>query len=306
MLVAQAVGEALASPHPGVQHVFGVIGSGNFAVTNALVAAGATFVAARHEGGAVCMADAYARVTGRPGVCSVHQGPGLTNAMTGLTEAAKSRTPLLLLAADTSAAASQSNFRIEQDRLVNAVGALAERLYSPETAVADARRAYRRAQVERRPVVLMLPLDVQAAPCPQALDAPRADKTRALLPVRPAAAAVDEAVRVLRSAQRPLVLAGRGAVLSDARAPLEALGERLGALLATSAVANGLFTGNPWSLGISGGFASPAAAELIGEADVVLGFGVALNMWTTRHGRLVSPNATVIQVDRDVEAIGAY
>ena len=301
MRVAEALGEALS----GVQHVFGVIGSGNFAVTNALAANGARFVAARHEGGAITMADAYARVSGHPGVCSVHQGPGLTNAMTGLTEAAKSRTPLLLLAADTSAAASQSNFRIEQDRLVNAVGAVAERLYSPETAVADARRAYRRAQVERRPVVLMLPLDVQAAEGPPArtVQAPAAD---ALLPVRPARAALDEVARVLRAAQRPLILAGRGAVLSGARGPLEALGERLGALLATSAVANGLFTGNPWSLGISGGFASPAAADLIGEADVVLGFGVALNMWTTRHGRLVSPNATVIQVDHEPEAIGAY
>jgi thiamine pyrophosphate-dependent acetolactate synthase large subunit-like protein len=302
MRVAEAVGAALS----GVEHVFGVIGSGNFAITNALVANGATFVAARHEGGAITMADAYARVSGHLGVCSVHQGPGLTNAMTGLTEAAKSRTPLLVLAADTSAAASQSNFRIEQDRLVNAVGAVAERLYSPETAVADAQRALRRAQVERRPVVLMLPLDVQAAPCPPSARTVRVPAPEALSSVRPSAAAIDEVARVLRSAQRPLILAGRGAVLADARGPLEALGERLGALLATSAVANGLFTGNPWSLGISGGFASPAAAELIGEADVVLGFGVALNMWTTRHGRLVSPNATVIQVDHEPEAIGAY
>jgi thiamine pyrophosphate-dependent acetolactate synthase large subunit-like protein len=304
MRVAQAVGEALASA--GVQEVFGVLGSGNFAVTNALVASGAVFVAARHEGGAISMADAYARVSGRLGVCSVHQGPGLTNAMTGLTEAAKSRTPLLLLAADTSAAASQSNFRIEQDRLVNAVGALAGRLYSPETALADARRAYRRAQTERRPVVLMLPLDVQAAECPSVSSAARVPEPTMLLPVRPSAAAVEEVAQVLASAQRPLILAGRGAVVSDARAPLEALGERLGALLATSAVANGLFAGNPWSLGISGGFASPAAAELIGEADVVLAFGVALNMWTTRHGRLVSPDAVVVQVDREPEAIGAY
>src|SRR5919202_2411499 len=206
MLVAQAVGEALAGSSPGVRHVFGLLGSGNFAVTNALVGAGATFVAARHEGGAITMADAYARVSGRPGVCSVHQGPGLTNAMTGLTEAAKSRTPLLLLAADTSAAASQSNFRIEQDRLVNAVGALAERLYSPETAVADAQRAFRRAQVERRPVVLMLPLDVQAAECPPARIV-RVPAPEALSSVRPSAAAVEEAARVLCSAQRPLILA---------------------------------------------------------------------------------------------------
>ena len=77
MNVAEAVGTALA--RRGVRHVFGLIGSGNFAVSNALVAAGAEFIAARHEGGAITMADAYARVTGRVGVCSVHQGPGLTN-----------------------------------------------------------------------------------------------------------------------------------------------------------------------------------------------------------------------------------
>ena len=164
MLVAEAVGRAIAQHGP--RHVFGLIGSGNFAVTNAMVAGGARFVAARHEGGAISMADAYAQVTGGLGVCSVHQGPGLTNTLTGLTEAAKSRTPLLLLAGDTAAAAIRSNFRIAQDQLVDSVGAVAERTYGPQTAVVDALRALRRARVERRPVVLMLPLDVQAATCP--------------------------------------------------------------------------------------------------------------------------------------------
>src|SRR5215213_398103 len=91
---------------------------------------------------------------------------GRANAMTGLTEAAKSRTPLVVLAADTAASAIRSNFRIEQDNLVRAVGAVPERLHGPASAVADAARAWRRAEVERRPVVLMLPLDVQAAPAP--------------------------------------------------------------------------------------------------------------------------------------------
>lgn len=302
MLVAEAVGRTLANL--GVRHVFGLIGSGNFAVSNALVAAGAQFVAARHEGGAITMADAWARVTGRVGVCSVHQGPGLTNAVTGLTEASKSRTPLLLLAADTAAAAIRSNFRIDQDGLVVAVGAAAERLHGPGTAVDDTVRAYRRAEAERRPVVLMLPLDVQAATCPQ--DPSRIPNAPVLRPVRPAAAAVAEAADALARARRPLIIAGRGAVLADARGPLERVGDALGALLATSAVANGLFAGNPWALGISGGFASPLAAELIAEADVVLAVGVALNMWTTRHGRLVSPDATVIQVDHEADAIGAH
>src|SRR6202047_3849157 len=155
MRVAEAVGQGLAKL--GADTVFGVVGSGNFTVTNALVAGGARFVAARHEGGAISMADAYAQVSGRVGLCSVHQGPGLTNTMTGLTEAAKSRTPLLLLAADTAASAIRSNFRIAQDQLVASVGAVAERLHGPQTAVADALRALRRAQLERRPVVLMLP-----------------------------------------------------------------------------------------------------------------------------------------------------
>lgn len=302
MLVAEAVGRALAER--GARHVFGLIGSGNFSVTNALVAGGATFVAARHEGAAISMADAYAQVTGRVGFCSVHQGPGLTNTMTGLTEAAKSRTPLLLLAGDTAAAAIRSNFRIAQDQLVTSVGAVAERVHGPDTAVVDALRALRRTQVERRPVVLMLPLDIQASPCPERCGL--SSVPTVLRPTRPAAAAVAEAADALVRARYPLIIAGRGARDASARAPLEQLAEMLGGLVATSAVANGLFADNPWSLGISGGFAAPAAAELIAQADVVLGAGVALNMWTTRHGRLLGPSATVIHIDHDADAIGAH
>src|SRR5262245_9979176 len=160
MLVSEAVGRALASE--GVRFVFGLLGSGNLAVTNALRDAGATFVAARHQTGAACMADGYSRVSGEVCCASVHQGPGLTNAITGLTEAAKSRTPIVVVAADTPAAAVRSNFKIDQDALVESVGAVAERVHGPETAVGDAVRAVRRARLERRAVVLMLPLDVQA------------------------------------------------------------------------------------------------------------------------------------------------
>ena len=99
--VAHWIGTALARD-AGVKTVFGVVGSGNFHVTNALTEHGARFIAARHEGGAAVMADAYARVSGELGVLTVHQGPGLTNALTGLTEAAKSRTPLLVLAAEAT------------------------------------------------------------------------------------------------------------------------------------------------------------------------------------------------------------
>src|SRR6266566_818222 len=160
MLVAEAVADALCAF--GADTVFGVVGSGNFHVTNALTARGARFVAARHECGAATMADAWARTSGRTGLLSLHQGPGFTNALTGITEAAKSRTPLLVLAADVAGAAVRSNFRIGMDALAAAVGAVPERIHSPATAVADTKRALQTAARDRRTVVLALPLDVQA------------------------------------------------------------------------------------------------------------------------------------------------
>jgi acetolactate synthase I/II/III large subunit len=313
MRVADAVGQGLAKL--GADTVFGVVGSGNFHVTNALIAGGARFVAARHEGGATVMADAWARTAGRPGVVSVHQGPGLTNAMTGIAEAAKSRTPLLVLAAE--APEIRSNFHVDVAGLAVAVGAVPERLYSPASALADAHRAYQTA-LGRRTVVLALPLNVQAAGF--ASDALRAGRgglggdtvpaAPRIYPPGPAPEAVTAVAAVLRGAARPVFVAGRGARgqagRASARAELERLADACGALLATSAVAKGLFRGNPWNLDVSGGFASPLAAELITGADVIIGWGCSLNMWTMRHGKLIGPGATLIQVDDDPGALGAH
>jgi thiamine pyrophosphate-dependent acetolactate synthase large subunit-like protein len=301
MNVARLVGRTLA--RLGVGHTFGVVGSGNFEVTNALRAEGVPYVAARHEGGAATMADAYARMSGRVGVLSTHQGCGFTNALTGIGEAAKSRTPLLVVTADTAGAAVLSNFRVDQHALAAAVGAVPERVYGAASAVADTVRAYRAAVQQRRTVVLNLPLDVQAQPATDAaLDAVQPVTPAA--PVRPDQASVAALAELLAGAARPVFLAGRGA--RGAAEPLRALGETCGALLATSAVAHGLFAGDPWSLGISGGFASPLAAELIAGADVVVAWGCALNMWTTRHGTLVNPAARVVQVDLEQAALGAH
>jgi len=295
--VADVVGRTLAEL--GVDLVFGVVGSGNFHVTNGLVAGGARFVAARHEAGAATMADAYARVSGRLGAVSVHQGCGLTNALTGITEAAKSRTPLLVLAAE--AGSPTSNFFVHQNALAEAVGALPERVHSAETAAADTVRAWARAVHERRTVVLSLPLDIQAAPGP-AQPAPELP----LSPPTPAADqnTVDELSHLLATAERPVFIAGRGARLAKARPALERLGEACGALLATSAVAKGFFRGNRWDLDVSGGFSTPLAAELIAAADVVVAWGCSLTMWTTRHGRLIADGAALVQVDSDPGAIG--
>ena len=225
VLVSQAIGQTLH--RLGGDVVFGLMGSGNLAVTNAIVAAGGRFVSARHETGALCMADGYARVSGRLGVASVHQGPGLTNAITGLTEAAKSRTPLILLAADTPAAQLRSNFRIDQ------VGAR------------RVRRRGRRARVRagdggrRR----------DAGGAPRGGRAPRggADaaagraggrRSSSTEPGRLAGALAGAAGRgrggrrrggLLARAERPAIIAGRGAVLSGAGPALRRLGELTGA-----------------------------------------------------------------------------
>lgn len=298
--VADVVGATIAAT--GLADAFGVLGSGNLVVTNALCAAGARFHHARHEGGAICMADGYARASGRVGVCTVHQGPGLTNTMTGLTEAVKSRTPLLVLAGEAPAAALNSNFRIDQRGLVEAVGAAADRVHSPATAADDAQRAYQRAVIERRPVVLMLPIDIQ--PQPPDERRPRQPPLPAFPTLEPSTKAVDAVADLLQGAQRPVIIAGRGAVLAGAREQLERLGDRVGALLATSAPANGLFAGLPYALGISGGFSSPFAAHMLPQADVVLVAGASVNDWTTRHGALISPQATLAQMDIETRAIG--
>jgi thiamine pyrophosphate-dependent acetolactate synthase large subunit-like protein len=298
--VTEAVAEVLT--RLGADTVFGLVGSGNFKVTNALIARGARYVAARHECGAAVMADAWARLAGRPGIVSLHQGPGLTNAMTGITEAAKSRTPLVVLAADVASTAVRSNFRIDVTSLARSVGAAALRLASPAFAVDETVRAYRMAVAERRTVVLALPLDVQAGACTMPAIDPMAPPPAAAAP----AAAVGSLAEALARASRPVFIAGRGARVAGARADLERLAGQCGALLSTSAAARGLFRGSPWDLDVSGGFASPLAAELIRGADLVVGWGCSLNMWTLRHGTLIGPEASVIQVDDDPAALGAH
>ncbi|HET7338432.1 MAG TPA: thiamine pyrophosphate-binding protein [Candidatus Dormibacteraeota bacterium] len=299
MRVAEVLGRAVAQL--GVRDAFGLVGSGNFHIANAMSAAGVRFIAARHETGAVTMADAYARASRRLGVVTVHQGPGVTNAVTGLTEAAKSRTPLLFLAAE--ATAPLSNFFIDLQGIANASGAAHRRIDNPVNAVDELGRAAQFAVEERRTVLVSLPLEVQAAE----YDAPHELRRPIGKPAKAAARGHVEALaRMLIHARRPLILAGRGAVLSSARQPLEALADQTGALLATSAVAAGLFSGNPWNLGISGGFASPVAAELIESSDVVVAFGASLNMWTTRRGHLIDRDAKVAQVDVDPAVLGAH
>ena len=222
--VSQAIAKTLH--RLGAAHIFGVVGSGNCHVTNELVALGVGFTAARHEMGSTCMADAYSRATGKVSIVTVHQGCGLTNALTGIGEAAKARTPIVVISGDTPPTQKNSNFWIEQDDAVRSVGAVAERIHSAASAVADAARAFSTALLHRRTVVLSMPIDLQKE---------LIDFDEDLIPALvehtvPAASdgAVSKLADLLRAAERPVFVGGRGAW--GAITPIRELAEASSAL----------------------------------------------------------------------------
>ena len=286
----------------GARCCFGLLGTANFKISHALVEAGVELISARHECNAASMGDAYAKATGELTLVSVHSGPGLTNALTGIGEAAKSRTPLVVLAGDVPTGAVKSNFYIEQAEIVRAVGAVSERLHTPNSAREDTLRAVTRALRDRQTVVLSMPLDVQHAPF--ASNVPPLKLPPPPGRLHPDPRTVERLADALAYAQRPLILGGRGAVLSDAEPALVALADRVGALLATSVCGHGLFSKNPWSVGISGGFSSSVADDLIAESDFILGFGASFTQWTTKKGKLIASGAVVAQVDIEAPKLG--
>lgn len=299
--VWRAVARAIADI--GAKHCFGLVGGANFKVTLALTELGVDFIAARHEGGAVSMADVAARLTRDLVVVSVTAGPGLTNAITGIGEAAKSDTPLLVLAGDVVTGDKQSAFAFNQAELVQSVGGIWRQIADPQTAYLETWNAAARAIRERKPVVLSLPVDVQEKPV-------LATMGKRHPPLRPRrtlhAETLAELVATIKSSRRPLILAGHGAVVADAQRELVELADTLGALLATSIQAHGMFSGHAWNLGVAGGFSSPAAAELIAQSDVILAFGMSLNMWTTKKGRLIDDHAQLVQIDVEKGRIGMH
>ena len=166
---------------------------------------GVTFHASRHEEAAVAMADGYARVSSKLGVCSVHQGPGVTNTLTALTEAVKNGTPMLLLAGDTATTALYQNLDVDQDAVVRSIGAGVEHVRSAHTAVEDLARAVWRATTERRPVAVSLPIDLQEQSC-EAEDPPAFAEEPIPAP-RPSGEAITRVADLVEASSRPAIIA---------------------------------------------------------------------------------------------------
>lgn len=299
---SQALAHALAAR--GVRDSFGLMGSGNLRVINHLLHDhGVAFHGARHESGAVAAADGYARSTDRLGVALVTQGPGFTNALTALVTARRAGTPLLLFMGDSSRVRQprQPFARVQalpQSTILSALDVPTVRP-RPATAASDLDRAIDIATEQSTPVAVALPAEYETAPSP--LPPPTRDRALPRTPVAPAPDEIEAAVRALRVARRPVVLAGLGAVRAQAGEVLQGVAEQLGAMLCTSLRAAGLFAGHPHDVGISGGFAPRAVHAALAQADCVLAVGASLNEFTSDKGALFA-DAELIHCDADPTA----
>ena len=295
MYVYEALAQALYDND--IHEMFGVVGDANlFIIDSFHNAARGRYVPTSSEAGAVMAAFGYAQVSGRLGAATVTHGPGLTNTVTALVEAQRGRVPLLVLAGDTPMSKRDHIQDIDQRAIAAAAGAHFQQVRSAASAVADIAEAVRLAWTQSAPVVVNVPIDIQW----ETVDyQPILGTAIAPSTVSADQNAIEEAVGVIASADRPLVLAGRGARSADATTAVVQLAERLGAPVATTLRGKDLFTEIPGNIGIFGTLSDEAALDVIGQADCVIAFGAGLNEWTTAEGALLDGKRVVhVDVDR--------
>ena len=298
MKAYEAVARVLVSR--GLRTMFGLMGDANMQyIVEFIVGCGGQYVGSVHESGAVAMADGYSRVSGGLGVASVTHGPGLTNTLTALTESVRNRSRLLLLTGETRAGWDVSPQVIDIAAVISPTGAGYERVHRPDTLAADIGRALRRIVVEKRPVVLNVPFDILGAEVSE-FETPASNELGLVPSVDPVD--LDRALGLLVSAKRPVLLAGRGAVLAQAHDDLVRLADLLGAPLTTTLLGKDYFRGHPRNLGVCGTVSSPVGAAAIADADCIVAFGASLNKHTS--GPTLSEKR-IVHVDVDSERIGA-
>jgi len=282
-----------------VSTVFGLMGNGNAYFVNGVLSEGVQYVRVRHEGASVAAADAHWRSSRAIAVATTTYGPGFTNTVTALAEAAKARVPLVLVVGDAPASGARP-IDVDQGAIATAVGVRTITVTDAASARVRTAEAFDLANRDLVPVVLALPSDVAESSAMAATEAGTVESAGPADVADAPAPAPDEIEAVLAFltvARRPLILGGWGAWLANAGEDLRAAGDQLGALFASSALGRNIFGDTEWDLGIAGGFASAPRAELMAQADVVLVVGASLNPFTSRFGRLFHPDATVAQVD---------
>ncbi|MFB7272447.1 thiamine pyrophosphate-binding protein [Streptomyces sp. NPDC056244] len=305
MKAFHAITDAIAAE--GFDHLFAVMGDANQdLIVDLGERHGMTFVHAHHESGAVGMADGYARFSGKPGLASVTQGPGYTNATTSLVAARLHRTPLMVLAGHASLRDPYNpQGMVDQPALAKLTTEATERLDSVHNVDYCLGEAFRQIKTRKGPFVLNLPQDVQQMEMPDSTWTYRPMyQSNALQP--PRTEDVEEAARLLASAQRPTILCGLGAANAKAEQEVRKLAEQLGAPIGVSILASGFCADYPLYLGISGGLGSDLTVNTLADSDVMVVVGASLNEWTTDFGKLLKNGKKIIQIDDRPDAFGWF
>lgn len=283
----------------GVDTLFGLMGDANLFMVNDYVrSCKGTFVPVAYEGSAVLMALAYSKFAQTVGVATVTHGPGFTNCITALTEGVRGNTSMVLLCGDTPVINPQNLQNIDQRELTKATGAAFIQMRSPETSAEDIANAFYQSRVERRPVVLNMPADFMWE---------ELEHKKVVHPVFDDPAVVlegdnlDDAIGMIASAKRPVILAGAGAI--GAEASLIRLADRLEAPLATTLKAKAMFNDHPYNMDIFGTLSTPDAYEAIAKSDCVAAFGTSLHHFTTDRGKLMK-GKRVVQINDTIAEIG--
>lgn len=296
----EAVPELLRRAEVG--HVFALLGAMNVVFAAEGVRRGDfELVNMRHEEAAVAGATAYARSTGRLGVATVTRGPGFANAINAMIGAEKSHVPVMLIVGESPTSTGRDEYsfseqQIPQRELSEVIGAGFHHVARPEELEDAFWSAVTEAWRFGTPQVLSLSNKLNDT------EVTLSD----VVPARPAEPEVDmDAVRavvdLLERTERPVILAGQGAVLSQAHAPLVELAELIGARLTTSLRAHRFFAGHPHDLGLSGTWAAPAVRDVLAETDVLLAFGASMNPKTT-YGDAMFGSARIVHCEIDVDS----
>ena len=304
----QALAEMLKRHNPAP--MFGMAGFQLLPFYNAVRELGLKHTLINDERSGVFAADAWARVTGRPGICDATLGPGATNLVTGLVESLNAGVPLIVLVGNSNRDHSWKNMTQEARQteiLTPAVKALirVERgLRIPELV----RRAYAIATSGRPgPVVLDIPEDVAHEEFDYPSDDLYADAETLSIPAqrsRPGREAVARAAERLRRAERPIILAGGGIHLSGAYQELCGFAEAVGVPVAHTLSGKGAIPcTHPLSVGLFGRW-SRIANDLIETSDCILAVGCKMGEVATKRYALMPRGVPFIHLDIVAEEIG--
>jgi acetolactate synthase-1/2/3 large subunit len=299
----------------GVEVIFGLCGHTNIAFLDALGRSRIRFITTRHEQVAAHAADGYARVSGKVGVLLTHLGPGLTNATTGVANAALDSIPMVVISGDVPShfygRHPHQEFNLHQDAdQFEIYRPFCKRVYRVERAADLPRiveRAFHLAQSGRPgPVLVSVPMDIFSADLP--IDAfLKVPPTIERPTIDPDAAA--RVVRILSEAERPVIYAGGGVLSAGATDELTALAEALEIPVAHSLMGKGVMhEAHPLLLGMTGFWGTPIANDKCREADVLLAVGTRLaeassSSWDPRF-TFATPPTRVMHIDADLAEIG--